>query len=182
MMQIRHIAIGAVVFLAACSSRGGEIGRAIDPLATETPAGEAARMLAAHNVERARRGVPPLRWSPMLAAYAAIYARDLAQRGAFEHSADASRPGQGENLWEGTAGAWNSEQMIGDFIAERAAFRPGVFPQVAAQGDWSAVGHYTQVIWPTTREVGCAVARRGGLDWLVCRYAPAGNVYGSRVG
>jgi hypothetical protein len=44
------------------------------------------------------------------------------------------------------------------------------------------VGHYTQLIWPTTREVGCAVAKGQGNDVLVCRYAPAGNVLGEKIG
>ena len=39
-------------------------------------------------------------------------------------------------------------------------------------------GHYTQVVWRNTREVGCAVARNGSDDFLVCRYWPSGNWMG----
>ena len=50
---------------------------------------------------------------------------------------------------------------------------------LAVSGDWSAVGHYTQIVWPTTRRVGCATASNRANDYLVCRYWPAGNVVGT---
>jgi len=40
------------------------------------------------------------------------------------------------------------------------------------------VGHYTQMIWRNTTEVGCAVAERDDRQILVCRYSPPGNVRG----
>jgi hypothetical protein len=78
----------------------------------------------------------------------------------------------------GSAGYFSAEDMIGGFVSERDKFRAGTFPRVSRTGNWADVGHYTQLIWPTTREVGCAVAKGQGNDVLVCRYAPAGNVYG----
>jgi uncharacterized protein YkwD len=152
----------------------------------ETSAGEAARssagfvesVLASHNRERARLGLPSLRWSAKLSQDAGQWAGSLARRGALEHS-DGD---DGENLWMGSANGYSLEQMVGAFISERRVFRPGRFPNVSRTGDWSDVGHYTQVIWPETQSVGCALARNRGQDVLVCRYWPAGNVYGERVG
>ena len=66
-------------------------------------------------------------------------------------------------------------------LACRAAFRPGVFPDVSRTGRWSDVGHYTQIIWPETQEVGCATALNASHEVLVCRYWPAGNVIGYRL-
>jgi hypothetical protein len=60
-------------------------------------------------------------------------------------------------------------------------FVPGLFPRVSRTGNWSAVGHYSQMIWPTTTRVGCALASSQLADYLVCRYAPAGNIDGRRV-
>jgi hypothetical protein len=37
------------------------------------------------------------------------------------------------------------------------------------------VAHYTQIVWPTTTEVGCALASSATTDYFVCRYAPTGN-------
>ena len=139
----------------------------------------AGRVLAQHNRERASVGLPPLRWSTHLSQEAGSWASSLATRGAFEHS----RPQDfGENLWMGSANWFSPEQMIGAFLSERNAFHPGRFPHVSRTGNWADVGHYTQVIWPATQAVGCAVARNRGQDIMVCRYWPAGNVHGERVG
>jgi hypothetical protein len=40
--------------------------------------------------------------------------------------------------------------------------------------------HYTQVVWRTTREVGCGMAFDGERQVWVCEYDPAGNVAGHR--
>lgn len=141
------------------------------------------RLLAAHNRERAATGVPALEWDSSLAADAASWARELARTGRFEHSdADASAPDvQGENLWAGTVGVWGPEEMVGYWIAEKRDYKPGTFPAVSRSGDLEKVGHYTQVIWRTTRKVGCALDRSRREDVLVCRYAEGGNVIGERV-
>lgn len=137
------------------------------------------RILAAHNAERVRMGIKPLSWNPMLAAQAGVWARDLAARGAFEHSKN--RFGAGENLWMGTSGRYAPEAMIGAFISEKQYFRPGKFPKVSSSGRWQDVGHYTQLIWAATSDVGCAMATGKGRDVLVCRYYPAGNMIGQPV-
>lgn len=142
--------------------------------------GFAERLLLAHNLERDRASVPRLNWSPRLAAQAQAWAATLARSNRFEHAADAA--GAGENLWMGTAGRFSPEDMIDGFVAERRHFRPGRFPDVSTTGNWYDIGHYTQLIWRDTQEVGCAVARGEGSDILVCRYYPAGNMVGERVG
>jgi hypothetical protein len=134
-------------------------------------------ILAAHNAARAEVGTPPLVWSDTLAADAAPWAQALARRGRLEHSAAGDRGGAGENLWMGTAGAYTPAEMVGGWAAERARFHPGVFPDVSKDG-WQAVGHYTQMVWRDTSEVGCALAHSERWDVLVCRYAPAGNMVG----
>jgi hypothetical protein len=140
--------------------------------------GQWARLLAAHNYERARVSAPALRWDPYLAASAAAYARVLPRRGALQHSPRASRPGQRENLWMGPRGLYSPEQMVGAWVAERRLFRPGVFPHVSRTGNWGDVSHYTQLIWRGTTRVGCAMHAAGRFDYLVCRYSPPGNIDG----
>ena len=126
-------------------------------------------------------GVAPLRWDPALAVSAASYGPALGRIGRLQHSPKASRPGQRENLWMGSRGAFAPEQMVGNWISERAYFRPGVFPYVSRTGNWADVSHYTQLIWAGTTHVGCAVHSTGRWDYLICRYSPPGNVDGLRV-
>lgn len=140
-----------------------------------------ARLLAAHNRERAAVGVPALVWDPALAASAAVYGPQLAAMGRLQHSPREGRAGQGENLWLGTRGAYTLEEMVGSWAGEKRIFRPGIFPNVSTSGNWSDVAHYTQMIWRGTTRVGCAVQRSAQWDFLICRYAPQGNVVGQPV-
>jgi len=140
-----------------------------------------ARIVAAHNAQRAAAGMPPLVWDPSLAAGAAVYAQQMAMSGMFAHSDRSKRRGVGENLWMGTRGAFSFEAMVGGWTAEKRYFVPGVFPNNSRTGDWADVGHYTQMIWPTTQRVGCAIGSNARIDYLVCRYATAGNIDGRRL-
>lgn len=161
------------LLLAAAGANAASVSRGPDTLS--------ARLLAAHNAERARVGAPPLRWDPALAASAAAYGPALAKLGRLQHSPRQLRPGQRENLWMGSAGAYSPEQMVGSWIAERRYFRAGVFPHVSRTGNWMDVSHYTQLIWRTTTSVGCAVYRSRGWDYLICRYSPPGNRDGTPI-
>lgn len=137
--------------------------------------------LAAHNRERSAYGAGPLVWDEALAAGARSYAAQLARLGRLQHSAKAQRPGQGENLWIGSRGAFVPEAMIASWASERRYFRRGVFPAVSSTGRWSDVGHYTQIVWPRTTRLGCGLASSARWDVLVCRYSPSGNRDGDRL-
>ena len=137
-----------------------------------------ARLLALHNRERALVGVPLLRWDPTLAASAASYGPALAASGRLQHSPRQTRPGQRENLWMGTRGAYSVDQMFGSWAEEKRMFRPGIFPSVSTTGNWLDVSHYTTMIWPTTTLVGCAIYSSQAFDYLICRYSPPGNIDG----
>ena len=60
--------------------------------------------------------------------------------------------------------------------------RPGRFPAVSRTGRWSDVGHFTAIVWPTNRRIGCAFGRSPRWDVLVCRYFPSGNFEGVAIG
>lgn len=134
--------------------------------------------LAAHNSERAAFGARPLAWNEALEAEARQWADRLAREGVLRHS---RRRDTGENLWMGSAGHHEPAQMVRAFTAEKRWFSPGTFPNVSRTGNWADVGHYTQIVWQDTREVGCAQARGSRFDVFVCRYWPAGNVMGERL-
>lgn len=137
-----------------------------------------AQALAMHNSERAAYRVAPLAWDFGLAAAADRYASELARTERWGHSPKSTRPGQGENLWMGTAGAYRIGDMVGGWLSERRWFRPGVFPAVSATGRWNDVGHYTQMVSSRTTRVGCAIRASARWTYLVCRYSPSGNVDG----
>lgn len=141
-----------------------------------------ARLLAAHNRERSAAGIAPLVWNDRLAADAAGWAGHLAELNDLEHSPDDydDTDPQGENLWLGTRAHYSPEDMVGGWIEEKANFKPGIFPNNSRTGDLEDIGHYTQLMWRDTAQVGCAVQTNQDYDILVCRYAAAGNVIGER--
>jgi pathogenesis-related protein 1 len=130
---------------------------------------------AAHNVQRARVGVPPLLWDPALAQVSADWLDHLAlNRGcALEH--DWSSP-LGENL------AWNSGfdstpcRVVEGWAAEEADYD---LATNSCSGE--DCGHWTQLVWSTSTHVGCAVRScRDGAEAWMCNYDPPGNIVGLR--
>lgn len=46
-------------------------------------------------------------------------------------------------------------------------------------GDWTpAAGHFTQLVWKGTSQVGCGMANCAGSNFVVCNYNSPGNVVG----
>jgi hypothetical protein len=87
---------------------------------------------------------------------------------AFEHSDTR----YGENLAAGTAGSLDAAAVVGMWADEERAFdfRRGGFS--------GRTGHFTQLVWRETRELGCGTVTCDGLDVFVCNYDPPGNVDG----
>ena len=133
-------------------------------------------LLLRHNTLRAKHGVPPLKWSPVLSAEAKAYA-DSCRPG---HSPFAERLG-GENLaafYPDTLGHLDDRVETG-WYDEETRYRyntPGFNMQGSTQS--TQTGHFTQFVWASTREIGCGWGTCGGNPWpheLVCRYWPGGN-------
>ena len=132
-----------------------------------------AGMVSAHNQVRATVASPALRWSSALAQQAQRWADHLrsAMSCAMAHS---HAENVGENL------AWASGQrltpasVVGMWANEARDFDP--VSGRCASG--SVCGHYTQVVWKSTREVGCGMASCGRNEVWVCNYSPPGNWVG----
>lgn len=135
----------------------------------------------AHNALRSEYGATPLRWNTVLAENAQIYANRLAQTGQRVHASRDGRGTERENISQGMIG-WNANQLMRNWLDERRYFAPGTFPNVSTTGNWYRIGHYSQMIWPTTTDIGCGMATGSGFSWLVCRYDPGGNKDGKLVG
>ena len=132
--------------------------------------------LRLHNQARQQFGVAPVAWSDQLAAEAMGHAQYMARTGIYGHDqTPGRRKKMGENLWRGQRGVFSYDIMVQVMVDEARLFRPGPFPNNSVNGNWVAVAHYTQIVWPTTTEVGCALASSATTDYFVCRYAPTGN-------
>lgn len=128
-------------------------------------------MLAAHNSVRARLGETPLSWSDTLADYAAKWAEHLIATGRFDHR---THPDYGENLFEITGAPATPSRVVSTWASEARDYD---YRSNACRG---ICGHYTQIVWSATRQLGCAVARGAGREVWVCNYNPPGNWQGER--
>lgn len=135
-------------------------------------------ILAAHNRYREEVNITPLTWSDSLATQAQkcadSNAANLSSGGSFSHC---FTPGFGQNIVQSaTAKNLTLTQMVDLWGSEKRYFVNGRFPSVSSTGSPKDVGHYTQIIWQETKQVGCAMASAGGRDILVCDYSPEGNI------
>lgn len=131
----------------------------------------AREMVTSHNAVRARVGIAPLRWSDTLASFAQQWANHLIQSGLFAHS---QNPKYGENLYEISGGAATPATVVNTWAEEVLDYDYGT------NNCRAVCGHYTQVVWRDTSEVGCAVARTGAREVWVCEYNPPGNWVGRK--
>lgn len=137
-----------------------------------------AAILQSHTTYRDSLQLPAIAWSDALAKDALAWAQHLAAINKGEHDMSI-RGREGENLFAGTAGAYSYHDMVALWGNEKKFFQYGVFPNCATSRS-AVIGHYTQIVWKNTKSVGCALASNGETDFLVCRYAPAGNMVGEK--
>jgi pathogenesis-related protein 1 len=134
-------------------------------------------MTAAHNAVRASvdpsaaNPIPPLTWSPEVAAVAQAYAETCR----FEHNLDS---GYGENMHANT-GTDTPSDVVESWASEAANYD---YDANACSG--GKCGHYTQVVWAASLRLGCGMAEctenspfGSGKPWQVwvCDYDPPGN-------
>lgn len=155
-------------------------------LAAALTAPQQAEMLAAHNRWRDGVGVEPLRWSASLSARAQQWADELQRtrtcRLAHSDAADVGESVFGAAPIVGSDGTRHVRpvtptDVVDSWAEERLDYDHAT--NTCARG--RTCGHYTQVVWSATREVGCghAVCEDGSQIW-VCHYAPPGNWRGQR--
>lgn len=160
------------------------------PFADSEPANMQG-MLATHNQVRASLGIAPLRWSGQMAAYAQQWAEHLASHNGCEMQhrtrANADLLKVGENLYWASPLRWSDgrievqqispTRIAQDWASEQADYndasntcRPG-----------AQCGHYTQMVWRSTTEVGCGMTVCGNQAQLwICNYNPPGNWVGEK--
>ena len=170
MLRVKFITIGLLlIHFAHGQSIGEDTGSRIS-----LP--EAQKILEHHNLVRSEVGVPNLEWSRELAAYAQEWADHLAKNGCrMEHRKNPliHNESVGENIyWGSSSEVFHPIDASWSWYSEKKMYKFGKF----GKGNWQATGHYTQMIWRSTRQVGVGVAIcKTGALMVVASYAPAGN-------
>uniref|UniRef100_A0A803J2F5 SCP domain-containing protein n=1 Tax=Xenopus tropicalis TaxID=8364 RepID=A0A803J2F5_XENTR len=124
------------------------------------------QFLEAHNKYRKKHNVPPMRLNAELSKSAQTWANHLLSINKMQHSGAG-----GENLYYSYSSrgnvavdAWYNE--VKDYDYNKPGFK-------------AATGHFTQVVWKDSKELGVGVATDGkGTFYVVGRYSPPGNVIG----
>ncbi|KAF3087000.1 hypothetical protein TWF569_004118 [Orbilia oligospora] len=126
------------------------------------PVGDDQKCLETHNKFRAAHGAKALVWSKELAAHAEANTGDCTMH----HSGGP----YGENL---AFGYDSVEAAITAWYEEKNQYN------AASPGFQMSTGHFTQLIWKATSEIGCYNRKCGGSQYLMCEYRTPGNVVGN---
>ncbi|OQW92036.1 MAG: hypothetical protein BWK79_15550 [Beggiatoa sp. IS2] len=144
-----------------------------------TPTGnepaEFAGMVAAHNVWRQKVSVPDLTWSDEAAKVAQGWADSLKEQGC-DMKHNPNRGPYGENIYWSSGFTPTSKDVVDAWGNEISDYNYAT--NSCASG--KMCGHYTQVVWRDTQQVGCGKASCGNQQIWVCNYSPPGNYIGEK--
>jgi len=123
--------------------------------------------------------LPFLTWNDDLAATAAAWAAQCQDQdqpiGLIDHNAGRSNGHPyyvGENIY-GSGGGASAQEAVDLWASEGANYN---YANNSCSG--GTCGHYTQLVWRATLELGCAVGNCPGMQFgnsIVCDYGPGGN-------
>lgn len=137
-----------------------------------------------HNAYRATHKSPNITISNSLNTSAQAWAETVASSGKFAHSTN--RNNVGENIYA----SYTTETSIDPSTLGSGAvsdwYNEVKDYNYASPGFSSETGHFTQVVWKGSTELGCGAAQgtatiegtKYNAFYVVCQYAPAGNVQG----
>jgi pathogenesis-related protein 1 len=179
-LSLTSLAAGAT----SCGTSEAATKRGAGTSASSTLATE---MLNAHNQARAsakptpKPALPPLTWSPEAAKVAQAWANQCK----FEHNKNRGK--YGENLAAAAPpGSKTNADAVQDWVSEASDYSYSSNKCAAGK----ACGHYTQVVWRNSTQVGCATAictknSPFGSEFprwqlWVCNYTPPGNYVGQK--
>ncbi|KAI1138111.1 PR-1-like protein [Hypoxylon sp. FL0543] len=131
-------------------------------------------ILNSTNVYRSNYNASAVRWNATLEAFASSYLAQHAQRADGGETCTMRHSGgpYGENLALGCSDAGSCVDMWAGEAAQYDYGHPGFGENT---------GHFTQLVWKNTTDVGCGArlcAGNGGW-YLACEYWPRGNIIGA---
>ncbi|XP_028828806.1 GLI pathogenesis-related 2 isoform X2 [Denticeps clupeoides] len=125
--------------------------------------------LDAHNTYRQKHGAPPLTMSRELSRSAQKWAEKLLAAKILKHS----DTDDGENLFYASSSSpkkYSGNEAVDKWYNEIEKYK------FSRPGFQSGTGHFTQVVWKSSKELGLGVATDGRTIIVVGQYHPAGNV------
>ncbi|XP_043710090.1 pathogenesis-related protein 1A-like [Telopea speciosissima] len=132
-------------------------------------------MVDQHNVVRKSLGLGPLTWNETVAGYAQRYADQRSGDCQLVHS----QGPYGENLYwaSGSAELETAAAAVKAWVDEKSDYDYATNTCVNGK----MCGHYTQVVWKNSQQLGCASVKCSDNAYLsVCSYYPPGNYIGER--
>nr|XP_010914119.1 pathogenesis-related protein PR-1 [Elaeis guineensis] len=138
---------------------------------------ESIEFLFVHNWVRATHWEMPLFWDPRLEAYARWWAEQRKADCRVAHSFPEGGFTLGENVFWGGGSRWRPADAVQAWADEEKDY--SYTANSCAPG--RICGHYTQIVWKSTRRLGCArVVCDDGDTFMTCNYDPPGNYIGER--
>ncbi|KAH9310484.1 hypothetical protein KI387_025519, partial [Taxus chinensis] len=128
-----------------------------------------------HNAARAEVGEKPMQWNKKLHSYAENYANQRRGDCNLQHS---NGP-YGENIfWGSDASSFSNTDAVNAWVDEKKYYNYNSNSCDAGQ----MCGHYTQVVWKNSVNVGCArvVCDNSKGVFIICSYDPPGNYIGEK--
>lgn len=168
----RFVAILAAILALSSGAFASPVDQELEARAPS--AADKAAYLNGHNTVRARHNAKALVWSDTLANAA----QNWANRCKFQHSGGAVGA-YGENLYAGTGSLGTVANGLNSWANEVSQYNPNS----------PVASHWTQMVWKSTTQIGCASAQCDGIfdpkygkaAFHVCEYSPPGN-YGGQYG
>lgn len=168
----------ALVSTDLTSEGHGSPGRSKRAVNVQLTSEQIKELVAAHNYRRSHEGASNMEfmtWNQKLAEMGQLWAEKCVWKHGQPTYSDPPYEKIGQNLWGHEATPANLSEAVTAFWDESQNY------------DYSTLkcskvcGHYTQVVWATSKEVGCGlkicpqVSTLKNAGFLVCNYGPAGN-------
>jgi len=195
---VTDVAVVYATEVVTVSATSTQTQAAISARATTTSAAGPAgttykdKALYHHNIHRANHSAPALTWSYKQAQIA----QSIAETCVYAHNVTAGGGGYGQNIAAGVKPANISAIVTDLFYNGEVEWYANLYGQAQpSMTNFEHWGHFSQVVWKGTTQVGCAtVDCTGGLKgvssdvapyFTVCNYVNPGNYaneYGSNIG
>ncbi|XP_051278363.1 Golgi-associated plant pathogenesis-related protein 1 isoform X1 [Dicentrarchus labrax] len=125
--------------------------------------------LETHNAYRAKHNTPPLTLNSELSAAAQTWADHLLTANTLKHSDTKD----GENVYAMSSSValnQTGKEAVDSWYSEIKDYK------WSSPGFQSGTGHFTQVVWKDSTELGVGMATDGHKIFVVGQYRPAGNM------